>query len=103
MDRKHVVLLLTVCFLAAFFLPIDLFATTDSGDFGGAAIVDAAHKIKSFLFGPVRLFVAVLAAGYGVMQAVFGNLKMMITFFGVGVGTGFMPKFIDGVFSILLP
>lgn len=85
-------------------MPIDIFAETTDSAFGGNHISSEATKIGKFLFGAPMRFAGILGGAYGVLQAVLtSSVKPLIVFGGIGMGVNVIPKFIDGVFSILLP
>jgi len=84
-------------------LSSDLVAASISVDFGGGDLKSQADKIQGFLFGPVMRFVAVLGCGYGFLISMLGqSYKPLLTFGAVGLGTAIGPKFIEGVFGMLI-
>jgi|SaaInlStandDraft_3_1057020.scaffolds.fasta_scaffold31389_1 hypothetical protein len=70
----------------------------------GATLANEANVIKDFLFGaPVKL-AGVLGGCYGLLQSVVGsNMRPLILYGGIGLTANMVPKFIDGVFTLLLP
>ena len=93
-----------ICFVLAMMVPFDMFASTTDRAFGGDEISKQADTVKSFLFGAPMRFAGILGGAYGVLQAVLtSSMKPFIVYGGIGMAVNIVPKFIDGVFSILLP
>lgn len=82
---------------------VELMAQT-STHFGGADVTSKANDIQQFLFGPAMRFAGVLGGAYGVLQAVLTSaMKPLIVYGGIGMAANIVPKFIDNVFSLMLP
>jgi hypothetical protein len=104
MNKKAVLACACIGLVVLSLVPVDIFAETTDSAFGGNHISTEATKIKSFLFGPPMRFAGIMGGAYGVLQAVLtSSVKPLVIFGGIGLGVNIIPKFIDGVFSILLP
>jgi hypothetical protein len=104
MNRKTILACTCVGLGVLCFVPADVFAETTNTAFGGNHISAEATKIKEFIFGAPMRFAGILGGGYGVLQAVLtSSVKPLIIFGGIGMGINVIPKFIDGVFSMMLP
>jgi hypothetical protein len=104
MNKKTILACACVGLAVLCFIPADTFAETTNTAFGGNHISDEATKIKGFLFGAPMRFAGILGGAYGVLQAVLtSSVKPLLIFGGIGMGVNVIPKFIDGVFSIMLP
>lgn len=103
MNRKSILACVCMGLVLATLLPTDLLAET-SDKFGGAEITSKSHDIQKFLFGPPMRLAGVLGGAYGVLQAVLTSaMKPLIVYGGIGMAVNVVPKFIDGVFSLILP
>jgi hypothetical protein len=103
MNRKKLLAYFCMGFVTGLFISTDLFAET-SNHFGGADITSQSNEIKQFLFGPPMRLAGVLGGAYGVLQAVLtSTMKPLIVYGGIGMAVNIVPKFIDGVFSLMLP
>ena len=100
MSRSTLVLF---AFISLMLLTFDLSAANNSTAFGGSEIRAQADKIQDFLFGPMMRFVAVLGCVWGFFASMIGgSIRPLLTFGGIGLGTALGPKFIEGVFGLLI-
>jgi len=107
MRKSSVLRIATVVSLVAICM-IDgsLFAigTTSEGAIDGKDIIAHADKISLFIFGPVAKVAGVLGGGYGLISAILtSSIRPLITFGGIGLAVALVPKFINSVFTLLLP
>lgn len=70
----------------------------------GTEIARTATSIKQILMGPVSGVVGILGFVVGIALAFIKRaLTPLFIFFGIGLGTLTLPKFLDGVFSATFP
>ncbi len=104
MNKKAILACACVGLAILCMVPADIFAETTDAAFGGNYISTEATKIGKFLFGAPMRFAGILGGAYGVLQAVLtSSVKPLIIFGGIGMGVNVIPKFIDGVFTLMLP
>lgn len=106
MKKNHVVSLIVLGGMLLVLSPTDCFAIDKSAANGidGTHITEHAEKITKFLFGPVSMFVGALGAGYGAITAMAtGSPGPLMKFAGIGLSIAVIPKFLQSVFTVLLP
>lgn len=103
MNKKIFIVLLSSTAVSLF--PESLEAIQQgSSKFSASDINDHAKSISDFLFGPVAKIAGVLGGGYGLITSVLSSsVKPLITFGGIGLSVVLVPKFIESVFTMLLP
>lgn len=100
---------INICVLAAlalvFLLCDDLSAVqTTTEKFSAKEINNHTAAISDFLFGPVAKITGVLGGAYGLLSAVLtSSIRPLVTFGGIGLGVSVVPKFIESVFTLMLP
>jgi hypothetical protein len=105
MNQRTFYSLLFLAGLVFIVSPEFLSAVQQTNDkFSGKEITDHANSISSFLFGPVARVAGVIGGGYGLVTSIItSSIRPLITFGGIGLGVNLVPKFIDTVFTMLLP
>lgn len=102
--RKLMIRTLALGAIAFFVMQGDLSAVETTSKFSSSDISSHADDISSFIFGPVARVAGVLGGGYGLISAVLSSsVRPLVTFGGIGLGVALVPKFINSVFTLLLP
>ena len=103
MNKKWLLVCMCVGLFAVIFVPMEVFAGT-SDKYAGKDILEEASHLKELLFGPVMRYVAILSCVWSFMVALFTQaVKQVVFFLGLGLTSGLMPKFIESVYSLMLP
>lgn len=103
MNKKMVLACVCVGIAILAFTPVEILAGT-SDQYGGRDIVEKADGILDYLFGPVLKLVAVFAGAISIYKTFSTGSPAPLTFFvGAGLIMGFIPLFINTVFSLNLP
>ena len=81
-----------------------LYAGGSDGAYGGAALLEEANHLKSFLFGPFMKIAGLAGGAFGILRSFQSQSVQPLLLFGfIGASTIMAPKFIDAVFTALVP
>ena len=104
MKIKPIIIAALIVGVASVCLPSEMMGVENTTKFSSTEITQHANDLSTFLFGPVAKVAGVLGGAYGLISAILSsNIRPLITFGGIGLGVALVPKFINSVFTLLLP
>ena len=81
-----------------------LYAANTGDAYGGNVLSEEATKLSAFMFGAPLKIIGISAGAYGIFSAFKSQSVQPLLLFGLmGAACVIIPKFIEGIFTALVP